>query len=296
MESSNEGNVFQFFLSSLDPTPLSDNINWFQSSLTKTLQQREARIGETRRAFRELQSLGGEEHALLRGELEKLGKKQQDYLKKAEKNRGLVERAEVEIAEFQQTRTGLSQEQERLKGSRQKTQQLLFRIKEEALIREELIKGQQALNQPELRCYQKYLGLTLEADTFSSGVSSSGASSSGVSSSGGDGGEKGEGIKFTFTLIDPNQPERPFYFILDRNAAKVLRCEPPLPSPGQVQRLEEKLGKDGDFAAFLVNMRRAFSCFFPSPPSTSASPSPVSASVSGPVAETFTLATTAVVQ
>lgn len=79
--------------------------------------------------------------------------------------------------------------------------------------------------------------------------------------------EKGDNgsLRFVFTQIDRNDPERPFTFKLcvnDEAMYEIKECSPPL-SAGLILRLVDELNESHDgstdgFATFVMGMRNAF--------------------------------------
>ena len=79
--------------------------------------------------------------------------------------------------------------------------------------------------------------------------------------------EKGENgsLRFVFTMIDRNDPERPFTFMLcvnDEAMYEIRECSPPL-NAGTILRLVDILNESHDgsadgFTTFVIGMRNAF--------------------------------------
>ena len=79
--------------------------------------------------------------------------------------------------------------------------------------------------------------------------------------------EKGDNgsLRFVFTMIDRNDPQRPFTFKLCVNAEalyEIKECHPPL-SAGTIVRLVDDLNESHDgstdgFSTFVLGMRNAF--------------------------------------
>jgi hypothetical protein len=64
-------------------------------------------------------------------------------------------------------------------------------------------------------------------------------------------------LSFRMTLIDPENPARPFTFAVlvnSKNKYEVLRCEPKV----DFDPLLSSLNQDNNFSVFVQNMRRLF--------------------------------------
>ncbi|CAN6654073.1 hypothetical protein TRVA0_027S00342 [Trichomonascus vanleenenianus] len=170
----------------------------------------------------------------LSNEIEELNRREVEIANARAKDQRELEESRSAIATYAAKRDGVKSSNDQLLDQIAELRRQIQSRREEKNNQQQHLTKQTSLNAPELAFWERILGLRIE-------------------------GASEDFIKFAFTLIDPSDVDKEYYFIVDLRSHDyaVSECNPPLDEE-VLNKIVDDLNESRRLNLFLRDMRRAF--------------------------------------